>query len=143
MNENHSNNELKYKPRWLASLLRDAVKNHPIIVLTGARQVGKSTLLLQESPFSDWRYISMDDFDALAQARKEPASLWAGVDHIVIDEVQKSTNLLNAVKIAVDSHPDKYRFMLSGSANILLMKKVSETLAGRAVYFTLNPLSIG
>lgn len=143
MNENHSNNELKYKPRWLASLLRDAVKNHPIIVLTGARQVGKSTLLLQESPFSDWRYISMDDFDALAQARKEPASLWAGVDHIVIDEVQKSTNLLNAVKIAVDSHPDKYRFMLSGSANILLMKKVSETLAGRAVYFTLNPLTIG
>jgi len=85
----------------------------------------------------------MDDFDALAQAKSDPASLWAGVDSIVIDEVQKSTNLLNAVKIAVDSHPDKYRFVLSGSANILLMKKVSETLAGRAVYFSLNPLTIG
>jgi len=112
-------------------------------VLTGARQVGKTTLLQQESPFSDWRYISMDDFDALARAKKDPASLWAGVDSIVIDEVQKSTNLLEAVKIAVDSQPDKYRFVLSGSANLLLMKKISETLAGRAVYFTLNPLTIG
>ena len=123
--------------------MRDAVEDHPIIVLSGARQVGKSTLLLQEQPFSKWRYINMDDFDALAQARSDPASLWAGADRIVIDEVQKSVNLLNAVKITVDSHPDRYRFVLSGSANILLMKKVSETLAGRAVYFTLNPLTIG
>lgn len=141
MNDNHSKGELEYKPRWLASLLRDAVKDHPIIVLTGARQVGKSTLLLQEPPFSTWRYISMDDFDVLAQAKSEPASLWAGADRIVIDEVQKSTNLLDAIKITVDSHPE-YRFVLSGSANILLMKKVSESLAGRAVYFTLNPLTI-
>ena len=143
MNDNHSQYELKYKVRWLASLLRDAVREHPVIILTGARQVGKSTLLLQEPPFSGWRYVSMDDFDALAQAKKDPASLWAGVDRIVIDEVQKSTNLLEAVKIAVDSQPDKYRFVLSGSANLLLMKKVSETLAGRAVFFTLNPLTIG
>jgi predicted AAA+ superfamily ATPase len=143
MNDNHSHDESKYKTRWLASLLREAVKNHPILVLTGARQVGKSTLLLQESPFSSWRYISMDDYDVLAQARSDPASLWAGVDRIVIDEVQKSTNLLNAVKLAVDSHPGKYCFVLSGSANLLLMKKVSETLAGRAVYFTLNPLTFG
>jgi len=143
MNDNHSQHELKYKPRWLSPLLRDAVNDHPVIVLTGARQVGKSTLLLQEFPFSDWRYVSMDDLEALAQAKKDPASLWAGVNRIVIDEVQKSTNLLTAVKIAVDSHPDQYRFVLSGSANLLLMKKVSETLAGRAVYFTLNPLTIG
>lgn len=143
MNDNHSQHELKYKARWLASLLRDAVQEHPVIILTGARQVGKSTLLLKEPPFSGWRYVSMDDFDALAQAKKDPASLWAGVDRIVIDEVQKSTNLLEAVKIAVDSQPDKYRFVLSGSANLLLMKKVSETLAGRAVFFTLNPLTIG
>jgi predicted AAA+ superfamily ATPase len=143
MNDNHSHHELKYKARWLASLLRDAVQEHPVIILTGARQVGKSTLLLKEPPFSSWRYVSMDDFDALAQAKKDPASLWAGVDRIVIDEVQKSTNLLEAVKIAVDSQPNKYRFVLSGSANLLLMKKVSETLAGRAVFFTLNPLTIG
>ena len=125
MNDNHSNNELKYKPRWITSLLRDAVRNHPIVVLTGPRQVGKSTLLQQEPPFSHWRYISLDDFDTLSQARKDPPSLWAGSDRVVLDEVQKSTNLLEAVKVAVDSDHDKYRFMLSGSANILLMKKIS------------------
>jgi len=49
MNDNHSALELKYRPRWIASFMRDAVRNHPIIVLTGARQVGKSTLL------QDWK----------------------------------------------------------------------------------------
>ena len=105
--------------------------------------MGKSTLLQQEQPFSDWRYITLDDFEVLSQARNNPASLWAGTNHVVLDEVQKSTKLLDAVKVAVDSHYGKYRFILSGSANILLMKKVSESLAGRAIYFTLNPMTMG
>ena len=143
MNDIYSSHELNYKPRWLASLLREAVKDHSITVLTGARQVGKSTLLRQEEPFSKWPYISLDDFDALAQAKRAPFSLWAGKEQIIIDEVQKSPSLLNAIKMATDSHPNKYRFVLSGSANLLLMKKISESLAGRAVYFILNPLTIG
>ena len=143
MNDNHSHLELKYRPRWIASPLRDAVRDHPIVVLTGARQVGKSTLLQQESPFSEWRYISLDDFDTLSQSRSDPTSLWAGADCVVLDEVQKSTNLLDAVKAAVDSHYNKYRFILSGSANILLMRKVSESLAGRDIYFTLYPMTTG
>ena len=143
MSDYQPHTELKYRPRWIAPLLRDAANDHPIVVLTGARQVGKSTLLQQESPFADWRYITLDDFDVLSQARSEPASLWAGADYVVLDEVQKSTKLLDAVKVAVDSNYGKYRFILSGSANILLMKKVSESLAGRAVYFTLNPMTIG
>ena len=143
MNDNHSSPELKYKPRWIAPVLRNAAKNHAVIVLTGARQVGKSTLLRQESPFSAWKYVSLDDFDNLSQARSEPSSLWAGANHIILDEVQKSAALLNAVKSAVDSHPGKYRFILSGSANLLLMKQVSESLAGRAVYFILQPMTAG
>ena len=143
MNDYQPYSELKYRPRWIAPLLRDAAKDHPIVVLTGARQVGKSTLLQQESPFADWRYITLDDFDVLSQARSDPASLWAGTGYIVLDEVQKSTKLLDAVKVAVDSNYGKYRFILSGSANILLMKKVSESLAGRAIYFTLNPMTRG
>jgi len=143
MNDNHSNLELKYKTRWIAPLLRDALKTHPIIVLTGARQVGKSTLLQREPPFATWRYISLDDFDTLAQARTDPTSLWAGADRVLLDEVQKATNLLDAVKVTVDSHYGRYRFILSGSANILLFKKVSESLAGRAVYFTLYPMTGG
>ncbi len=141
MNNNHSGHELKYRPRWIAPLLREAIKEHPIIVLTGARQVGKSTLLKQEEPFCNWRYITLDDFDILTQARRELASLWVGTECMVIDEVQKSPNLLNAVKIIVDSFHDKYRFILFGSANLLLMKNVSESLAGRAVYWTLLPMA--
>lgn len=143
MNDYHSGLELDYKTRWLASLLRESIAPHPVVVLTGARQVGKSTLLRHEAPFSDWRYISLDDFDALYQSKQDPSSLWSGTDQVVLDEVQKSPRLLEAVKIAVDHNRDKTRFVLSGSANLLLMRHISESLAGRAVYYTLLPMAIG
>jgi predicted AAA+ superfamily ATPase len=123
--------------------LRQAAEDHPVVTLTGARQVGKSTLLQREKPFSQWRYLSLDDFDVLRQAEREPADLWAGADRVVLDEVQKAPALLSAVKQAVDRRHRKIRFVLSGSANLLLMQKVSETLAGRAVYFTLFPMTLG
>ena len=85
----------------------------------------------------------MDDFDVLRTAEQEPAALWSGKDFIVLDEVQKSPGLLSAVKREVDKEPRKRRFVLSGSANLLLMQRVSESLAGRAVYFTLYPMTLG
>lgn len=139
----HSNTELIYRPRWITSQLRTAVKDHPVLVLTGARQVGKSTLLQREKPFSGWRYITLDDFDVLRQAEGDPAALWAGVDKVVIDEVQKSPRLLSAVKQIVDRKRPRASFVLSGSANLLLMRQVSESLSGRAVYFTLYPMAHG
>lgn len=132
-----------YRERWLTPLLKAAIKDHPIIVLTGARQVGKSTLLLNAEPFRDWRFHTLDDFGALEQAHSNPESLWAGTHQVVLDEVQKVPELLLAVKKTVDQHPGKYQFVLSGSANLLLMKKVSESLAGRAIYFVLDPMSVG
>lgn len=143
MNENHSRNKLQYRPRRLAPFLRQTVDDHPVVILTGARQVGKSTLLKQEIPFSRWRYLTLDDFDVLNQAERNPSALWSGADQVVIDEVQKSPSLLSAIKKAVDERHRRVRFLLSGSANLLLMKKVSETLAGRAVYFTLFPMTRG
>ena len=143
MNENHSNHELKYKPRWLASILREASEEHPVIVLTGARQVGKSTLLRNEPPFSDWKYVSLDDFDVLSQAKRDPESLWAGAECVVLDEIHKAPNVLSAVKEAVDKKQKTRRFVLSGSANLLLMKSVSESLAGRAVYYVLRSMTLG
>lgn len=142
MNEYHSDFKLNYKPRLLAELLRKVSKDHPIVVLSGARQVGKSTLLQNESPFKDWRYITLDDYDVLAQARKEPSALWAGSENVILDEVQKSPQLMDAVKQVVDAQKSPQRFILSGSANILLMKNVSESLAGRAIYMTLSPMTI-
>lgn len=123
--------------------MQAACGDHAIVVLTGARQVGKSTLLRRAEPFCRWRYCSLDDFDILRQANKDPQALWSGADQLVIDEVQKAPGLLTAVKQAVDTHPGRYRFVLSGSANLLVMKQVSETLAGRAVYFVLDPMTLG
>ncbi len=112
-------------------------------MLTGARQVGKSTLLLNAEPFCNWRFHSLDDLDTLDRARAHPESLWAGETRVVLDEVQKAPELLLAIKRAVDRSPRKYRFVLSGSANLLLMKQVSESLAGRAVYLVLDPMTLG
>ncbi|MFZ5818397.1 MAG: ATP-binding protein [Chloroflexota bacterium] len=142
MNNNYSSPEIYYQ-RWLTASLQEASRDHAVIVLTGARQVGKSTLLLNAEPFCHWRFHTLDDFNVLAQAKRDPGALWAGADRVVLDEVQKAPELLQAVKIAVDRNPGKYRFVLSGSANLLLMKQVSESLAGRAVYFVLDPMAIG
>lgn len=132
-----------YLSRWLTPLLKQAAKEHPIIVLTGARQVGKSTLLRYEKPFATWKYYTLDEIDVLRQAEQDPKALWAGVQHVVIDEVQKVPALLPAIKQAVDQARGELRFVLSGSANLLLMRHISESLAGRAVYFTLQPLTYG
>jgi len=143
MNNNHSVGKLSYRPRWITNLLASAIKEHPVVVLTGARQVGKSTLLTNEKWFSKWKYLSLDDFNILEQARVEPASLWAGADRIIIDEAQKAPQILSAIKQAVDKERLRKRFILSGSANLLLMHKIGESLAGRAVYFPLFPMTLG
>jgi len=142
MNNIYSGPEHYYN-RWLTPFLQAASHDHSVIVLTGARQVGKSTLLLNAEPFRNWRFHTMDDFEALAQAKRDPDALWAGTDRVILDEVQKAPELLQAVKLMVDRHPGKYRFVLSSSVNLLLMKQVSESLAGRAVHFVLDPMAIG
>lgn len=142
MNNFYSPPEIYY-PRWLTGLLREAIEEAPVLVLTGARQVGKSTLLLNEEPFRGWRFLSLDDFDVLRQAKEQPQALWAGTDRVIFDEVQKAPELLTAVKHEVDRAPGRMKFVLSGSANLLLMRQVSESLAGRAVYCVLDPLTLG
>lgn len=143
MNDYHSGKELLYRPRWITNLLQKAIEEHPVIVLTGARQVGKSTLLTEEPLFSKWKYLSMDDFTIFKQAENEPNSLWEDADKIILDEAQKVPNILSAIKQTIDQKHFKKRFILSGSANLLLMHKVSESLAGRAVYFPLFPMTLG
>lgn len=142
MNNLYSATETYYE-RWLTPHLREASEANPVVVLTGARQVGKSTLLRHAEPFRNWRYLTLDDFDVLRQAQENPQSLWAGTNEIVLDEVQKAPQLLAAVKQIVDDPRRTIRFVLSGSANLLLMQHASESLAGRAIYFTLHPMTVG
>jgi len=131
---------LIYRQRWLANSILTATDDHPAVVLTGPRQVGKSTILLREPSLSDWQYRSLDDFNTLAAARDQPYSVWQGSRRIIIDEVQRVPHLLTSIKKAIDEDRAR-RFLLSGSANLLLMAKVSESLSGRAVYFNLLPMS--
>ena len=106
----------------------------PAVVVTGARQTGKSTLA--EHLVADGRrFASLDDFDVLDLARRDPQALLGGEQPMTLDEVQHEPNLLRAVKRSIDRDRTPGRFLLTGSANLLLMKSVSESLAGRASYF--------
>lgn len=124
-------------------LLEDALGSFPIVVLSGARQTGKSTLASRGQAAAHRAYVSLDDIDVLDRARNAPEALATSHSKITIDEVQRAPELLLAIKRVVDRDPARTpgRFLLTGSANLLLMKGVSETLAGRAVHLTLNPMT--
>ena len=141
MREIISHDEIKYIKRRIAPKIREIVEKFPVVVITGARQVGKSTLLKNE--FQDFTYLTMDDFALREKARLDPHSLWKDSERVVIDEAQKLPQIFDAIKMAVDGSNRRRKFILSGSSNLLLMKQVTETLAGRALYFELLPMTFG
>ncbi len=112
----------------------------PAVVISGARQTGKSTLA---GPLvsRERRFISLDDFDALDAAVRDPLALVGGETPVTLDEVQRAPTLLTAVKMEIDRHRRPGQFLLTGSANLLLMQQVSESLAGRASHLSLWPMS--
>lgn len=112
----------------------------PAVVLTGARQTGKSTLARALAP-GERRFLSLDDLDVADAARRDPEVLVGGTQPVTLDEVQREPDLLHAVKRAIDRRRRAGRFLLTGSANLLLMRQVSESLAGRASYLTLWPMT--
>ncbi|MEX2182106.1 MAG: ATP-binding protein [Gemmatimonadaceae bacterium] len=111
----------------------------PVLVVTGARQTGKSTLAQQLVP-GERRYVSLDDLDVLDAAKRTPDALVGGHEPLTLDEIQRAPDLLHAIKRNVDRHRINGRFLLTGSANLLLMRNVAESLAGRASYLTLWPM---
>lgn len=127
-------------PRLLTASVTRVARTMPVVVVTGARQTGKSTLVRELLP-GRRRYYSLDDLDVRAQAERSPDELVERAERLVLDEVQRVPDLLLAVKRAVDEHRRPGRYVLTGSANLLLMQRVSESLAGRAIYLTLWPLT--
>jgi predicted AAA+ superfamily ATPase len=126
----------KIKPRWFSSNIQAALRVLPVTVLTGARQTGKTTLTQALEPKRT--YFTLDDVGILDQAERNPDSLLSARP-VILDEVQRAPQILLAVKRAVDSGRRAGDFILTGSANLLLMKQVAETLAGRAIYLDLPP----
>ena len=130
-----------YHRRDITPVLRAALEDMPVVVLTGMRQSGKSTLLQRDAVLKRRRYLSLDDFATLAAAERDPEALLEGEGPVTIDEAQKAPQLLQAIKRAVDRHRQPGQFLVSGSANFSLLKQVSESLAGRALYLTLSPMN--
>lgn len=130
-------------PRAAGVALTGALGQFPVVVVTGARQTGKSTLVQTLPVLADRLYLTLDDAELRDQARRDPRSLLARAAELVLDEVQRAPDLLLAVKQAVDGDRPRRpgRFVLTGSANLLLMERVSESLAGRAYYIKLWPLT--
>jgi predicted AAA+ superfamily ATPase len=129
-----------YLPREIAGRLVRALRRFPVVVLSGLRQSGKSTLLQNEPALARGHvYRTLDDFATLAAAQANPESLLS--EPAILDEVQRCPELLVAVKKTVDEERRPGRFILSGSANLALLGHVAETLAGRAGYYTLHPMT--
>lgn len=131
---------MKTLPRLVGAALTERLRVMPAVVVTGARQTGKSTLVEHLVP-GKRRYATLDDLDVLDAARRDPEILVGGKNPITLDEVQREPGLLRAVKHAIDRDRSPGRFLITGSANLLLMRQVSESLAGRASYLTLWPMT--
>jgi hypothetical protein len=130
-----------YRPRALGRLVREALEDFPVVVITGLRQSGKSTFLQNETSLKERSYATLDDIDQLAAARRDPAVFVDRDAPLTLNEAQKCPEVLPAIKRLVDRKRRPGRFLLSGSANFALLKGISESLAGRAIYFTLEPFA--
>jgi uncharacterized protein len=127
-------------PRFSAELVTTALKDTPVVMVTGPRQCGKTTLV-RDLVAGNREFITMDDDTVLAAARSDPTGLVRALDRTTIDEVQRVPDLLRAIKKSVDDDRSAGRFLLTGSANVLALPQVSESLAGRMEIVSLLPLS--
>lgn len=131
--------------RNIAPLVREALQDTPVVLLNGARQTGKSTLVRSGMLGNGGsRYLTLDEAGVLAAAEADPAGFLSGLEGpVILDEVQRSPGLFPAIKVEVDRDRRPGRFLLTGSANVLLLPSLSESLAGRMQILTLWPLSQG
>lgn len=132
-------------PRNLKAEILESAVYSPVIVVNGARQVGKSTLMagLFENAGRP-TYIDLDDVATLAAAKAAPKNFVQGLKGpIVIDEVQRAPELFLPIKEIADASGKKCRFFLTGSAGVLGLSKLADSLAGRMEVFSLWPLSQG
>lgn len=128
-----------YKRRILSSKIEEAHRYYPVIVVTGPRQSGKSTLC--RYLFPDYKYINLENIATRAAALSDPVAFISGLgDHVIIDEAQHAPEIMSMIQVRVDENRD-LRYILTGSSNFSLLKGITQSLAGRAAIFTLLPFS--
>ena len=127
-------------PRLIEPRIAEAMKDTPVVLLAGPRQAGKTTLVRQMAA-SGLRYLTLDDALTLLSAREDPVGFIRSLDRAVIDEIQRAPQLLLAIKKSVDEDRRPGRFLLTGSANLMALPTVADSLAGRMETLSLLPLS--
>lgn len=133
---------MKYIARSLEKVIEEVTKEYPVVLVTGPRQVGKTTMLQKLMEGTSRNYVSLDDLNERNLAKTDP-QLFIELHKppVLIDEVQYAPELFTYIKIYVDSHHEAGDFWLTGSQVFKLMKGVQETLAGRVAVLPMTTLS--
>ena len=131
--------------RHIIDRLLDGLTDTPAVLVNGARQTGKSTLVQSaELAGQNRQYLTFDDPGILAAAKRDPNGFVAGLNMpVTLDEVQHVPEIFPVIKAAIDRKRQPGQFLLTGSANVMLLPKLSESLAGRMEVLTLWPFSQG
>lgn len=127
-------------PRYIQPRIVESLADTPVVLLSGPRQAGKTTLVRQFAG-EKRKFVTLDDELTLLAARQDPVGLIRSLDCAVIDEVQRAPSLLLAIKKSVDDDRRPGRFLLTGSANLMALPTVADSLAGRMETLTMLPLA--
>ena len=131
-----------FYPRFSLPHLTEALQDTPVVLIHGPRQCGKTTLARAVGDEAGYAYISFDDDVLRASVLADPVGFVADLpDKVVLDEVQRVPELFTALKVAVDRDRRPGRFILTGSANVLLLPRLADSLAGRMEILRLHPLA--
>lgn len=129
-------------PRYSEHRLRTALQDTPVVLIHGSRQCGKTTLAQAVGGELGYHYISLDDNNQLAAAQTDPVGFVAALpEKTILDEIQRAPGLFTSLKASIDQNRQPGRFILTGSANILLLPAVADSLAGRIEIMRLRPLA--
>ncbi len=132
----------RYYSRFAEPRLNEALADTPVVLIHGPRQCGKTTLARHLGARAGYAYKSFDDEVTLAAARSDPIGFVADLPaKCILDEVQRAPGIFTSLKLAVDANRSPGRFLLTGSANVLLVPALSDSLAGRLGIQRLYPLA--
>ena len=133
-----------YRPRAMEQALHACLLDTPVVVITGPRQSGKTTLArhLLAGMADQGSYLTLDDENILSVARADPIGLLRRQQRpVVIDEIQRAPELIRTIKLLVDENREPGSFILTGSADLMTLPTLADSLAGRAEFVTLYPFS--
>lgn len=132
---------MTFYSRLIESRVAESLTDTPVVLIAGPRQAGKTTLARRVANEQGMHYLTLDDELVLLAAKEDPVGMIRNLDRAIIDEIQRAPQLLLAIKKSIDEDRRPGRFLLTGSANLMALPTVADSLAGRMETLTLLPLS--